>query len=71
MRDLEDGPEGFVPLFAFMTGGFGVAEFGGVFEEGRLDGGEAGGWWLFLGAVAEGWHCGGEKDLVERAEGAR
>jgi len=34
MRDLEDGPERLVPLFALVGGVFGVFHFVGEFEEG-------------------------------------
>ena len=58
MRELEDGPGGFVLLDAFGRGVGGGLERIGVFEEGVFDIVEARGG-SFLGAGHDGWLDGG------------
>lgn len=64
MGDLEDGPEGFVFLFAVCGGGLGVAHFVGVGEEGVFYVVEAGwgGFAAFCGG-ADWWHGFGWLDV--------
>jgi len=59
MRDLENGPDGFMALHAVVGGGFGVFHLVGEFEEGVFDVVEAVGRGLAGLGGADGGHAGG------------
>jgi len=63
MRDLKNGPDGFVALLAVVGGGFGVFHLVGEFEEGVFDVVEAVGWGLAVLGGADGWHGAGWCDI--------
>ena len=58
MRDLEDGPEDFVPLFAVVGGALGVFHLVRVGEERVFYVIEAGGRGLAVATVTDGGHGG-------------
>lgn len=63
MSDLEDGPENFVFLFAFVAGGLGVFHFVFEFEKGVFDVFEAFWWRLAVLGGADRWHFQGRVDV--------
>jgi len=56
VRDLEDGPQSLVFLFAVCAGVLGVAHLVAVGEECVFYVVEAGRGWLFAFSRADGWH---------------
>jgi hypothetical protein len=65
VRDLHDGPEGFVFLLAFVGGGLRVFHFVGEFQEGVFDVVEAFGWGLAVAScAADRGHAGREGERI-------